>query len=141
MHRITATVSIAACALMLFTGCAAVQSPLVGAIYTNVEAAVTATSNSGSTKIGTASATSILGIVATGDASIQAAVRNGGITRIHHVDYKSQSVLGIYAKFTTTVYGEQRKSCLAAGALARRTSQSPRAERCELNGSTDSNET
>jgi len=46
------------------------------------------------------------GIVASGDASITAAMKNGGITKIHHVDYHSMQVLGLYAEMTTTVYGD-----------------------------------
>lgn len=57
-------------------------------------------------KTGTAMASSILGIVATGDASIEAAAKDGGITRIHHVDHHSKNILGLYAEFTTIVYGE-----------------------------------
>lgn len=64
------------------------------------------TSNALGTKVGQASATSILGIVGTGDASIQAAAKKAGITKISHVDESATSVLGIYAKYTTTVYGE-----------------------------------
>jgi len=30
----------------------------------------------------------------------------GGITKVHHVDCKVQNILGIYAKYTTIVYGE-----------------------------------
>jgi hypothetical protein len=30
----------------------------------------------------------------------------GGITKIHHVDFHSTSILGIYAKYMVTVYGE-----------------------------------
>jgi hypothetical protein len=41
-----------------------------------------------------------------GDASISAAAQNGGITRIHHVDHETMNILGIYAKYTTIVYGE-----------------------------------
>jgi len=33
-------------------------------------------------------------------------MENGGITKIHHVDYKTEVVLGIYAKLTVIVYGE-----------------------------------
>jgi hypothetical protein len=40
-----------------------------------------------------------------GDASIEAAAKNAGITRIHHVDYQTQSVLGVMADFTVIVYG------------------------------------
>jgi hypothetical protein len=33
-------------------------------------------------------------------------MRNGGITRIHHVDHETSNILGVYAKYTTIVYGE-----------------------------------
>lgn len=56
-------------------------------------------------KSGSAEASGILG-VAFGDASIHSAMTNGGITKIHHVDSKTLSVLGIYAKSTTVVWGE-----------------------------------
>jgi hypothetical protein len=59
----------------------------------------------GSSRIGRATA---IGIVAAswGDASISAAMRNGGITRIHHVDHETTNLLGVYARYTTIVYGE-----------------------------------
>ncbi len=41
-----------------------------------------------------------------GDASISAAMAEGGITKIHHVDSKVFQVLGLYAKYETIVYGE-----------------------------------
>ena len=56
-------------------------------------------------KVGRAEAWGIL-VFATGDASISAAAANGGITRIHHVDHETLNILGIYAKYTTIVYGE-----------------------------------
>jgi hypothetical protein len=56
-------------------------------------------------KSGTAEASGILG-VAFGDSSIHTAMANGGITKIHHVDMKTLSVLGVYAKSTTVVWGE-----------------------------------
>jgi hypothetical protein len=31
---------------------------------------------------------------------------NGGIKKVHHVDYKVRNILGIIAEYTTTVYGE-----------------------------------
>jgi len=55
--------------------------------------------------MGTAKATAIIGI-ATGDASIAAAMSNGGITKVHHVDTEVTNILGIYATYTTVVYGE-----------------------------------
>ena len=41
-----------------------------------------------------------------GDASLKAAMDNGGIKKIHHVDYKVKNILGIIADYTTIVYGE-----------------------------------
>jgi hypothetical protein len=55
--------------------------------------------------MGEASASGILGF-ATGDASIKTAAANGSITKIQHVDHHTQSVLGVWAKTTTIVYGD-----------------------------------
>lgn len=92
---------------ILLSSCAAqVATPALGLLYTDVKAPLIATSNSGSTKVGSAECISVLGIVATGDASIEAASKDGNIKRIHHVDYQSTNVLGIFAKFKVYVYGE-----------------------------------
>ena len=93
-------------AFVCLQGCASVITPARGTIYSDVKGPWTATSLSGSTKVGSSSCTSILGIVAQGDASIEAAMRNGGITKIHHVDTHTYSILGVYAKLTVRVYGE-----------------------------------
>jgi len=79
---------------------------LIGTIYTDVKGPVAVTGNSNSTKAGSAEATSILGLFATGDASIQAATTNGNISKIHHVDHHSTSILGIFSTYKITVYGE-----------------------------------
>jgi len=53
------------------------------------------TANDGqATKVGTATCTSILWF-AWGDASLDAAMKNGGITKIHHVDWNAFNILGI----------------------------------------------
>ncbi len=64
-------------------------------------------------KVGESSVNNILGLVETGDGSIQAAARNGGITQIQYVDHKISKVyiplvfIPIYVKQTKTiVYGE-----------------------------------
>lgn len=93
-------------ATLLLTSCASVKSPLTGVWYTDVKAPLTATSNSNSSKVGSAEATSILGVIATGDASIDAAAKSAGITKIHHVDEQSTSILGFFAKYKVFVYGE-----------------------------------
>lgn len=77
-----------------------------GLIYTNVTEGQTATSNNLGSKRGEATATGILGLVSTGDASIQTAAKNAGITKISHVDTKKKSILGVVSKYTTIVYGE-----------------------------------
>jgi hypothetical protein len=91
---------------MLLSSCAMVKSPLFGTLYLDVKAPHSATSNSGSSKVGTAEAQSILGLVATGDASIDAAAKSAGITKIHHIDEHSTNILGIIAKYKIYVYGE-----------------------------------
>ncbi len=89
-----------------FMGCAMVTAPVNGGIYTDLKAPVSATSNTESAKVGTGECTSILGWFATGDCSISAAMKNGNIAKIHHVDYDAMSVLWLYAKYTIRVYGE-----------------------------------
>jgi hypothetical protein len=74
-------------------------------LFTQTDAAVAVGSGNGFSKIGTAESTAII-CFATGDSSIRKAMENGGITKIHHVDAKVFSVLGLYAKYTTVVYGE-----------------------------------
>lgn len=60
----------------------------------------------GMTKVGKAAMTSILGILITGDASLDAAMRAAGMTKLHHVDTQLTSILGIISTYTTIVYGE-----------------------------------
>ena len=104
MRRILMSLVAGVSAIVLFGGCAGV-TPMNGSLYTDLKGPVAVGDASGSSKTGTAKATAIIGI-ATGDASIEAAMANGGITKIHHVDSKVKNILGIYAEYTTVVYGE-----------------------------------
>ena len=88
------------------TGCAMASSPVTGFVYMDVKGPAGVTDNTASSKVGRATCKSYLGICGTGDASIEAAAKSAGITKIHHVDFESYSVLGFYATFTTIVYGE-----------------------------------
>ncbi len=107
MKKVVVYLVFALFSVTLFSGCMIVQSPLAGGIYTEVKAPLSASGNAASaSKVGTAMAKTILGWVATGDASIEAAMKNGGIRKIHHVDYQAKSILFFYGEFTTTVYGE-----------------------------------
>ena len=93
------------CAALL-AGCAIGLGPVVAPITINMKGPVSAGPAPTSPKIGRAEAWGIL-VFSTGDASISAAMLNGGITRIHHVDHETQNILGIWAKYTTIVHGEQ----------------------------------
>ena len=57
-------------------------------------------------KRGQASASSILFLVEVGDAGVDTAARNGGISKISHIDVNEVSVLFFFRKLTVTVYGE-----------------------------------
>lgn len=90
----------------LLGGCATAMSPVNGALYTNVKAPLTATpAPEQAQRVGRASVRSILGLIASGDASINTAARNGGIREIHYVDYEAQNFFGILSEFTVVVYG------------------------------------
>ena len=107
MRKVLIVLMVISFTALVLTGCAAVKAPVSnGAIYTNVQGPVAATVADTFSKCGESSCVAVLGIVSTGDASIEAAMQNGGITKIHHVDHKSMNILGVYAKFTTIVYGE-----------------------------------
>jgi hypothetical protein len=57
-------------------------------------------------KVGEACFSSILGIVANGDGSLEAAKKAGGITQVAYVDHEQFSVIGVYATSCTIVHGQ-----------------------------------
>lgn len=57
-------------------------------------------------KKGTSSSASVLGLYAWGDCSIGAAARNGGLTKVTHVDYEYTNFIGIWQEAAVIVYGE-----------------------------------
>ena len=104
MRKAATWLGLSACALVL-GGCATAYP--IGSLYTELKLPVTATEAAGpSLKVGTAKCTSVLGLVATGDASIEAAKKSAGITKVHHVDWDARNILGLYGEYTVTVYGE-----------------------------------
>lgn len=92
------------CAVLL-AGCALGQGPVVAPVTINMKGPISAGPAATGGKVGRAEAWGIV-VFATGDASISAAAKNGGISQIHHVDHETVNILGIYAKYTTIVYGE-----------------------------------
>jgi len=90
---------------LLVAGCQPVAAPAIGILYLNVKGPIAATDLTG-TREGRACAQSIMGLVATGDASIEAAKRAGGIEQVAWIDHESTSTLGIIGEFCTIVHGK-----------------------------------
>ena len=95
-------------AALILSGCAQ-NSPVPGAIYTGT------TFTSGdkvkldsetASKQGKSSCYSVFALVAFGDCSINSAMKEGGLTKIYHVDSSSMNVLYFFFKYDTIVYGE-----------------------------------
>ncbi len=71
--------------------------------------AVTSNSHNNNMKVGISRHTAVFGgLITTGDGGINAAAKNGGITKISAVDVKTTSILGgvISSSYQTIVYGE-----------------------------------
>jgi len=102
-----AFVLIAVMAGVVLTGCVMPLAAVNGNLLTlDVKGPVAVgDSTAGYELKGVAEATGII-CFSMGDASISAAMAEGGITKIHHVDSKVFQVLGLYAKYETIVYGE-----------------------------------
>lgn len=94
------------CAGFMLTSCGVTNAPVMGLAYTDVTSGQDVTSNKVAQKVGHATASSILGLVATGDASYQTAAKKAGITRVSHVDKRDYTILGIYTTYEVFVYGE-----------------------------------
>jgi hypothetical protein len=105
MNKIGRQFALGATCAVLLTGCAIGHGPVIAPLAIDLRGPVSAGSAAGSSKVGRASAVGIV-MFATGDASISTAMRNGGITRIHHVDHETSNFFGFYSKYTTIVYGE-----------------------------------
>lgn len=101
LHQIAAVVLTAS----VLGGCATAAAPTMGWLYTKVQGPVATGTSNNTAKTGQACATNILGIIATGDASIDAAKKAGSITNVASVDHDSTSILGLYATFCTVVKG------------------------------------
>ena len=93
--------------LMLFTN---LNAQAIGLFYTNATYPITATGakikDLSTLKKGSASANSILFCVEIGDASIDKAAKNAGITKITHIDVHQKSIFIFWSKTTVNVYGE-----------------------------------
>ncbi len=86
-------------------GCAIPPSHLGPALFLDSQEPRAVTEASVASKRGEACGENILGIVAQGDSSIDAAKRNGGITQVTSVDADVSSILGLYSEVCTVVRG------------------------------------
>ena len=93
---------------MTLIGCAGPYSP--GFIFSDINIPACSPDDSSGlqpgSKTGTSEMVNYIGWIATGDASIQAAAKNGGIIKIKTVDVHYTTILGIVNTTTTTVTGE-----------------------------------
>ena len=93
MKKVIKTFAVAVAAAAMFASCSTTRP-------------VAVTSNPVGNKCGESSSSLILGFGGSANNGINAAAKNGGITRISHVDYSTYNILGLYKKMTTRVYGE-----------------------------------
>lgn len=107
MRKMLAFVILAVCAMALNACYVTPVKPPIGMAFSDVTAPLDHDYNKTavSAKKGVAMSESILGLVAWGDASTQAAAKAGQIQTIDSADYHFYNVLGVYQKFETIVYG------------------------------------
>ena len=99
--------TILALSAMGLGGCASVSGPAPAAIsvYT-APIALGPLDSATPSKRGEACSNNILGLVATGDSSIDTAKKTAGITRVASVDHSSTRAWVYFARFCTIVRGE-----------------------------------
>ncbi|MBH9970282.1 MULTISPECIES: TRL-like family protein [unclassified Commensalibacter] len=90
----------------LLAGCAGGKSPVGLALISNVKGPISATDHTVTSKKGASCAHNLLGIVASGDASIDSAKKKAGITKVSSVDYKTTGIFPFYGKTCVNIKGE-----------------------------------
>lgn len=95
---------------LLAIGCAGCLSapfqPPAGAVTAYSAPLTTECNVKQGSKTGSAEAISILGLIAVGDCSLNAAIKEGKLKEAYYADYKYLSILGIFQKVTVNVVGE-----------------------------------
>jgi hypothetical protein len=94
--------------ICMLVGCAGPYQP--GIWYSNMDAPMCSPDDASGLQIGSKTGTSqmvnYVGVVAIGDASIQTAARNAGISKVKTVDVHYNSILGIINTTTTKITGD-----------------------------------
>ena len=101
--------------LLIFSGCVhrAPVVPPIGLLFTSYRAPLV--TDFDETPLGTKHGEAVVMFVAEpflgtsvawGEADIETAAEEGGITTVHYADYDALIVLGFFRRFTVRVYGE-----------------------------------
>jgi hypothetical protein len=94
--------ALSGCAGLAFQG----RGTTFASLYNSTQANEGVTMNNLGAKKGQACASSILGLVTTGDASVATAAKAGGITKVGSIDHEHTNLLGIYATYCINVTGD-----------------------------------
>jgi hypothetical protein len=87
-------------------GCVMIDGPVHGGLYTKTKGpGLMVDPTVQPANVGVASVKGIVG-VAIGDASVQTAMTQGGITKINRIEQEAMSIMGVYGEYKTIVYGE-----------------------------------
>lgn len=100
MKKLVLVVGIA----LVLTGCATGMSPVGTGLITDVKGPI-AVGDATGTKEGTACAKTIVGLINSGDASIEAAKKAGGIKSVASVDYHTKGFYPFMGQTCTIVTG------------------------------------
>lgn len=82
-----------------------VNTAKAGFLYTDVVEPVSGNMVCGNEKLGEAKTLNVLGLVSTGDAGVKAACNDGDIKQIHYIEQHTKSILCVFKRVTTRVYG------------------------------------
>lgn len=92
--------------LLTLSSCGFIADGPFGYMYTETETPIALGSADAGEKAGEACVKSFFGMIAVGDASIETAKKNGGISEIYTINRSNFSVLGMYSKQCTIVRGK-----------------------------------
>lgn len=101
-------VSLSAVALLFLSGCCIPRSGVMFSSISNDQGSPGHYQIDNSVKPLKCGKATVKGIIfiSSGNASIKAAMDNGGIKKIHHVDFETTNIFNIYTTVTTIVWGE-----------------------------------
>jgi hypothetical protein len=112
MFKKVALLAVAGAFAGSLSGCALIGGYPTGSLYSSTvtPSGINRNEVSGAAKTGDKAgescATGILGIIATGDASLDAAKKAGAISEVHSVEFSGFNVLGLYTQGCTVVHGK-----------------------------------